>query len=109
MLNKTKRSNFLLVKIFDKKKFKITIPLPLIIIDETLESLDDFVSLFDKPLTGMLRKKHKGHEKHKSSKNLPLSGILNLTMGILDDLRSYGRLKIINVESKDVDVHIELF
>ena len=103
MLNKTKKSNFLLIKIFDKKRFKITFPLPLIIIDETLESLDDFVSIFDKPLTGILRKKHK------SSKYLPLSGILNLIMGIIDELKSYGRLKLVHVESEEADVHIEFF
>lgn len=106
------RSLFLLVRI-RSGRFRMTLPLALFLIDETLESVAGLLWLTEKfvpagvgwtdPHSGPERQTYnykKSDARAGAHYRLPSHQMLELSRELLNELRSYGKLPLVEVETK---------
>lgn len=95
MLIKNKRSYLMLVRL-KIKKFRIIIPLSLVIFEDILESFYDLLFIIKRVSRGSKEKSHP-------------ADIIKLLYLLLNSLKSLGRWELLDMESKEVKIKVEFF
>lgn len=113
MWSETNRSHFMLIRIRPKGKRGFVIPIPLLVLDITLEAVADLAWLADLFLP-LWRKKLEnrigiGSRNRNWANRVSLSTALTLCLGIIDELRKYGRWRMVEVVDGETCVYIDLY
>jgi hypothetical protein len=105
------RSFFMLVRIHVRKGFLIPIPIPLFLLDQTLDAVEDLAWLAEKfILPGIVRSGNRQDQDFKSFRHwVHQSGspsqAIKLCRGIIEELRRYGKWRMAEVETRDPKSH----
>jgi len=106
MSNSPHRSLFLLVRVKPKGKMRIVVPVPLYILDATLAAISDLLWLPDL-LFPVWRKSLAG--KIKLPPGLTPGKAWNLIVELIDEVRKYGRWRMVEVENEDARIYIDFY
>lgn len=113
MSTKHYRSSFMLVRIQHGGLRKIIIPLPLFVLDETIKALADLMVLPDLLFPSWQQKIHQKLVGKKWYKEIQpqssLRDIVNLFRSLFNELRQYGRWRMVEVESGKDKVYIDFY
>ena len=109
MWTKLRQSHFLLIKIKAKGHFKLTLPVSLWTVDQLVESLTDLICFFEDilPRSAMLIPWKSWDKSNNSSQRIKISKILIMVREILNELRSYGNWRIVEIDTEDAKVDIQ--
>lgn len=110
----TKRRSFLiLVRIHHKGLKKLTIPIPIAILEETIQALIDLLWLPELIYQGWHTKLTKSMADKWRAGNLPSSlspvHLLELCQDIIGELRKYGRWQMVGVEQESNKVSVDFY
>lgn len=110
MLTSRSKSRFLLVRVRHKRSFGFSIPIALNVFNELMEATQELVEVVESFIP---RNNRKSWIRHLSSNQLSweisVGGIIKMLMVLFQELQSYKGLKLVELESKDVDVKVEFF
>lgn len=108
MLTKKQYSSLILVKIRGAKKFSFIVPIPLLVLEETINAISDLFWIIETPISLFAGKHNDSHIRNffrlKGS-----SQIIRLCSQLLHELRSTGRLRLVEVKNEEALVYIDLF
>jgi hypothetical protein len=116
MLINYSKSNFLLIriKIRKKKKWGFMFPIPLFIISELIDAIEDLSLFFGNIILPFNKKKdeHQIRQCIQDKASLRYNNLKELTTMFSlfwDDLRSYGKWKMVDIDTGDIFVSIEFY
>jgi len=85
------------------------IPLPIYVLDITLAAFSDLVAILDSLVPKSLQKAKRLGLSTFGAEKISLEAVLNLFLQLLWEVRKYGRLRIVEVQSGKVRVFIDLY
>jgi hypothetical protein len=108
MSNK-RQSQLLLVRVSIGGFRRFVIPLPIYVLDITLAAFSDLVAILDSLVPKSLQKAKRLGLSTFGAEKISLEAVLNLFLQLLWEVRKYGRLRIVEVQSGKVRVFIDLY
>lgn len=96
----------MLIQIKTKGSIGFSIPISLFAIEQLMDSLLDLISLVEDIAPGA-RISWKSWGKHRNGYHYKLSTIFILVKDILNELRSYGRWRMVEIDTEDAKVNIQ--
>ncbi len=104
------KSRFLLVKIRHKRSPGFSIPIAFGVFNELIEATQELVDVVESFIP---KDKRKSWIRHLSSNKLSLEisvgGVIKMLMTLFEELQSYKGLRLVEVESEDINVRVEFF
>ncbi|NBJ16897.1 MAG: hypothetical protein FNP40_15335 [Dehalobacter sp. 4CP] len=119
MWTKRPRKAFLIVvSIRNKNRRKWLIPIPVWVVEDTFEAVQDIAWVGERILK--LSGKHDENKQADRDKRadsqwrqyiigMPVSAVLQAVSGIIRELRTCGRFRMIEVEDKAIQIYVDLF
>lgn len=108
MLTRLALSQIMLIKIKHGKKMKFTIPVVLVVFDELLEILEDWIWIFEGLFPSWKQKSLYFGGKDNAILEFSLRAAFGLVEGVFFELRKHRDYKMVEVDAKDVYFSIEL-
>jgi hypothetical protein len=108
MSNK-RQSQFLLVRVSMGGFRRFVIPLPFYVLDITLAAFSDLACLLDSVAPKWMQRAKRFGRSTFGTEKVSLEAALNLVLRLLWEIRKYGRLRIVEVQSGKVRVFIDLY
>lgn len=108
------RSFFMMVRIRAGKGFLIPIPIPLFLLDQTLDAVEDLAWLAEKfVIPGVVRSGNRQDQNSKSFRHWmdhpgSPSEVVKLCRRIIEELRRYGKWRMVEVETRDPKSHEQI-
>lgn len=96
-----RQSQFLLIKISQGGLRRLAIPVPLYVVDITINAFSDLAHLIDTVMPKGIQRIFPG--------GLSVSGIIVVCSQSFQELRKYGRLSLVEVQSGKVRISIDFY
>ena len=102
-------NTLMLVGVRSGKKIRLKIPIPLLVLEETIKAIGDLVWIIEKPFSLL------GRRRKKSSWNKglfyleSLAYIIRLCSQFFHELRYIGKIRMVDVKNEENRVHVDLF
>ncbi len=108
---KQRRAYMMLIRIRFKQSRKWLIPVPIWVIEETIQAVYDIVRILERILKAAARPKDKKVNKRwrEYLAAIPVSSVLKAGGSIIRELRKQGRFRLVEVEDSDIQVYVDLF
>lgn len=107
MLNRP--SMFILIRICPRKKFAFVLPISLWVINETLSAVANLVQMAEKFIPARIWAEPASSEHTPKSCPRRPSLIIDMCLGFIHELQRYGRLRMVEVDTDDAKVYIDLY
>lgn len=108
---KPRRAYIMLVIINFKPGRKWIIPVPIWVIEETIQAVYDIVRILERILraAGRPQDKKVNNRWREYIAGMPVSSVLKVGSRIIRDLRKQGRFRLVEIEDSDRQVYVDLF
>lgn len=111
MLTNKNTSSFILVKLRNRGKFRLTIPVALNAIDHIIEALQELFEVVEVfiPKVNREKLKHQIATQSLVNKDITIGGIIVLIQEAFNELRRYRGLRLVEVEANEFYVKVEFY
>lgn len=104
-----RQSQFLLIRISQGGLRRLVIPVPLYVLDLTLTAFGDLARLVDALAPHRLRALRRFHPGGAGGRRVSVEFLWTACTQLLDELRKYGRLRLVEVQAGRVRVFIDFY